>query len=76
MSAPLKNPEEFYWRTDLRLGRNVYALLSNDLEKPSPNDPLLGTMASSVIAEDVVNSHNGLLERFGRRYPKRIAKAE
>jgi hypothetical protein len=34
--APLNNPGERLWRTDFRLGRNVYALLSNDVTKVSP----------------------------------------
>jgi hypothetical protein len=61
-----------FWRTDLRLGRSVYVLLSNDVDVPSEMDPLLGVMESSSIAEDVVNSHNGLLYRYGRKYPERI----
>lgn len=60
------------WRTDLRRGRSVYVLLSNDANAPSDSDPLLGVMESSALAEDVVNSHNGLLNRYGRRYPERI----
>lgn len=73
MSAPTRNPEEFFWRTDLQLGNSIHALLSNDPKKSSPNDPLLGTMETSTIAEDVVNSHNGLLKLYGRHYPDRIA---
>jgi len=68
----LKNIELRYWRTDLRLGRNVYALLSNDPDVPAITDPLIGVMESTALAEDVVNSHNGLLTRYGRRYPERI----
>lgn len=62
-----------FWRTDLRVGRSVYVLLSNDPDAPSEMDPLLGVMESSAVAEDVVNSHNGLLHRYGRKYPERIA---
>lgn len=69
----LKNVELRYWRTDLRLGRNVYALLSNDPDTPMSTDPLIGVMETTALAEDVVNSHNGLLTRYGRRYPERIA---
>lgn len=68
----LKNIELRYWRTDLRLGRNVYALLSNDPDAPNETDPLIGVMESTALAEDIVNSHNGLLMRYGRRYPERI----
>lgn len=76
MSAPLKNPEEFYWRTDFKTGSNIYALLSNDSRQPSVNDPLIGTMINSTVAEDVVVSHNGLLKMYGRKYSQRIAQAE
>jgi hypothetical protein len=62
-----------FWRTDLRLGRNIYVLLSNDPETPSELDPNIGVMETTSLAEDVVNAHNGLLERYGRRYPERIA---
>ncbi len=68
----LKNIELRYWRTDLRLGRNIYALMSNDPDSPNISDPLIGVMETTALAEDVVNSHNGLLLRFGRRYPERI----
>lgn len=68
----LKDPEQRFWRTDLRLGRNVYALVSNDPKSPSDDDPLIGVMESTVLAEDVVNSHNGLLARYGLKYEERI----
>ena len=71
--SSLKNVELRYWRTDLRLGRNIYALVSNDPDSPSETDPLIGVMESTALAEDVVNSHNGLLVRFGRRYSERIS---
>ena len=64
----LKNPEQRYWRTDLRLGRNIFALLSNDPEDPSDQDPMIGTMESTGMAEDVVNTHNAALTKYGRRY--------
>jgi hypothetical protein len=70
----VKNIPHRYWRTDLRLGRNIYALLSNDPEAPSTLDPHIGTMESTALAEDVVNTHNGVLERYGRKYPERIAR--
>lgn len=69
MAPGLKSAELRYWRTDLQLGRNIYALLSNDPNTPSVSDPLIGVMETSALAEDVVNSHNGLLARYGRRYP-------
>lgn len=69
----VKNVEQRFWRTDLRVGRNIYVLLSNDPEEPSDMDPLIGVMEKTALAEDVVNAHNGLLERYGRKYPERIA---
>lgn len=69
---PIKNVEERYWRTDLRTGRNIYALISNDTAMPAETDPLIGVMETTSLAEDVVNSHNGLLTRYGRKYPARI----
>lgn len=72
MAKGIKSAEMRYWRTDLQLGRNVYALLSNNPEVPSVSDPLIGVMESTALAEDVVNSHNGLLARYGRRYQKAV----
>lgn len=74
MAGVIKNVEHRFWRTDLRKGRNIYALISNDPEIPSETDPYIGTMESTFLAEDVVNSHNGLLDRYGRRYSERIKR--
>jgi hypothetical protein len=71
--APLNNPGNRMWRTDLQLGRNIYALLSNDVEKPSPQDPLIGVMENSEMAEDVVDTHNNALRLYGRRYRRALA---
>jgi hypothetical protein len=69
----VKDVDSRLWRTDLKTGRNIYVLISNDPDNPSEMDPLLGVMESSALAEDVVHSHNGLLHRYGRRYAERIA---
>lgn len=66
--ALMHNATDRYWRTDIRRGRNVYACISNDPTQPSEDDPLVGTMETSEIAEDVVNTHNGALAQFGKRY--------
>jgi hypothetical protein len=66
--ALMHNVTDRYWRTDIRRGRNVYACISNDPTQPSEDDPLVGTMETSEIAEDVVNTHNGALAQFGKRY--------
>lgn len=68
--APLNHPEQRFWRTDFRLGRNIYALLSNDIAKPSSQDPLVGVMESSELAETVVDTHNKAMSKFGRHYLK------
>lgn len=70
--APLNNPNERFWRTDIKRGRGVYALTSNDVTKPSEFDPLVGVMESSELAEMVVDTHNRLLEKFGRHYLKAL----
>lgn len=66
--APLSNPGDRLWRTDLKLGRSIYALLSNDVENISPQDPLVGVMETSELAEIVVDTHNGVLKKFGRHH--------
>lgn len=70
--APLNNPEERLWRTDLKRGRGIYALVSNDVRKPSEYDPLVGVMESSELAENVVDVHNAALTKFGRHYRKAL----
>ena len=71
----IKNPEHRFWRTDLRTGRNIYVLLSNDPESPSEQDPMLGVMESTALAEDVVNTHNAALKKYGRRYLATLEQA-
>lgn len=71
--APLNNPGERLWRTDYRLGRNIYALLSNDIDKPSSHDPMIGTMETSELAEIVVDTHNKVVLKFGRHFLKALA---
>jgi len=71
--VPLNNPGERLWRTDFRLGRSVYALLSNDVSKPSTQDPLVGVMESSDLAQNVVDTHNNALTKYGRHYLRRLS---
>lgn len=70
--VPLSNPVERLWRTDFRVGRSIYALLSNDLNKPSTKDPVIGVMETSELAENVVDTHNKVLLKFGRHYGKAL----
>lgn len=74
--ALIPKPQERLWRTDLKLGRNIYALLSNDETKISEHDRLIGSMETSSLAEDVVTTHNAALKQFGRHYPKRLGRTE
>jgi hypothetical protein len=70
--ALVQNPGERFWRTDFRLGRNIYVLLSNDITRPSGDDQLIGVMESSELAENVVDTHNRALKKFGPKYLKRL----
>lgn len=72
--AILSNPEERLWRTDEKRGRGIYALLSNDISRPSEYDPLVGVMETSELAEDVVDTHNHALTKYGRHYLRVLAK--
>jgi hypothetical protein len=71
--APLNNPGDRLWRTDFKLGRNIYALLSNNVSRPSPQDPLIGVMETSELAENVVDTHNRVVTKFGRHYLRALA---
>jgi hypothetical protein len=73
MAVNMNNAELRFWRTDLNKGRNIYVLLSNDPNAPSNSDPLIGVMETTALTENVVNVHNDLLEKYGRRYPERLA---
>jgi hypothetical protein len=74
MAVNINNVEERFWRTDPRLGRNIYGLVSNDPKTPSPSDPLIGVMESTTLAEVVVSAHNDLLEKYGRHYLQHLAR--
>lgn len=70
--ALMTNPGERLWRTDIRIGRSIYALLSNDVSKPSDLDPLVGVMETSELAEIVVDVHNAAVQKFGRKFRERM----
>lgn len=74
--AILKDPEARYWRTDLKRGRGVYALISNDVKKPSEYDPLVGVMEKSELAELVVDMHNAVLAAYGRNHWRKALGVE
>lgn len=70
--TPIKDPEMRLWRTDIKRGRGIYALISNDLEAPSEFDPLVGVMESSELAEMVTDTHNRALTKYGRHFLKAL----
>jgi hypothetical protein len=70
--APLNDPEMRLWRTDIKRGRGIYALTTNDVKKPTEFDPLVGVMESSELAEIVVDTHNRALTKYGRHYLKAL----
>lgn len=75
--APLENPGDRFWRTDhSKKGRNIYALLSNDVELPSDDDPLIGVMETTALAEDVVDTHNNAIKKYGRHFRRVLAADE
>jgi hypothetical protein len=69
---PLNDPEQRLWRTDFKRGRGIYALINNNVENPSEFDPLVGVMETSELAENVVDTHNRAITKFGRNYLKRL----
>lgn len=75
--SSLGDPAHRYWRTDAKASsRQIYLCLSNDPTKPSDDDPLLGVLESSSLAQEVVNTHNDALAKYGRRYRTVLASKE
>jgi hypothetical protein len=73
--ALIDDPIARVWRTSTRdaEGNLIYAMLFNDITKPSRDDVLIGSMDSSELADSVVDMHNRLLKKFGRHYPKALS---
>lgn len=72
----LIKPEDRFWRTDFhKTGRAIYALKSNNIELPSNDDPLLGVMETTQLAEDVVDLHNNAIKKYGRHF-RRVMSVE
>lgn len=66
--------EDRFWRTDFhKTGRNIYALKSNNIELPSNDDPLIGVMETTQLAEDIVDLHNNAIKRYGRHFRRVLA---
>lgn len=66
--------EDRFWRTDFhKQGRSIYALKSNDIDLPSSDDPLIGVMETTQLAEDVVDLHNNAIKMYGRHFRRVMA---
>lgn len=67
--AQVTDPENRLWRVGSgESGNEIYALVYNDVTRPSRNDVLLGSMETPSLAEQIVNTHNQVLRKFGRHY--------
>lgn len=74
--AIIDDPKNRLWRVGSGDSSNeIYALVYNDVTKPTRDDVLIGTMETSAIAEDVVDIHNLVLRKFGRHYPRVLRAA-
>lgn len=74
MAPLIDNPENRLWRTgsSSESGNEIYALLFNDVTKPTRNDVLIGSMDNAELAESIVDMHNRVLRKFGRHYIKAL----
>lgn len=67
--ALIEDPQNRLWRAGSREhGNEIYALIHNDVTKPSRNDVLIGSMDTSDLADNIVDMHNRVLTRYGRHY--------
>lgn len=67
--AQVSNPQTRMWRVGQgESGNEIYALVYNDVTRPSRNDLLLGVMETSDIADHIVQTHNQVLQKFGRHF--------
>lgn len=65
--AQITDPENHLWRVGQgESGNEIYALVYNDVTRPTRNDVRLGVMETSDLADKVVNTHNQVLRKFGR----------
>jgi hypothetical protein len=72
--AQIEKPQETVWRTGsgIESGHEIYAMVFNDVTKPTRNDPLIGSMDTAELAEFVVEVHNRMLRKFGRHYKRAL----
>lgn len=65
--AQVTDPENRLWRVGQgESGNEIYALVYNDVTRPTRNDVRLGVMETTDLADMVVNMHNQVLRKFGR----------
>ena len=74
----VSDPQNRLWRTGSRpeTANEIYVLYHNDVTKPSRNDPLIGSMETSDLADIVVQTHNLVVGRFGRHYIRALKAHE
>lgn len=71
--ALIEDVKNRLWRTGSTTNANeIYALVNNDVTKPTRNDPLIGSMDTAELADHVVDIHNRLLSKFGRHYVRAL----
>lgn len=54
----IADPENHRWRVGRRVGRTIYALVSDDASQPSDTDLLVGVMDTPALATEAVRAHN------------------
>jgi hypothetical protein len=72
--ALIEDPGNRMWRTGSQSENSseIYAMLHNDISKPSRDDVSIGVMNNAELAENVVDMHNRVLRKFGRHYPRAL----
>lgn len=67
--AQVSDPESRLWRVGSgESGNEIYALVYNDVTRPSRNDLRIGVMETADLADHIVGTHNQVLRKFGRHY--------
>lgn len=57
-ASRIVDPENHRWRTGRKVGRTIYALISDDAGLVSEEDPLVGVMDTPALAAEAVRAHN------------------
>jgi hypothetical protein len=48
----------WHWRVGRKVGRTIYAIVSDDVNKPSDDDVLIGCLDTRECAAEAVRAHN------------------